>query len=168
MSRLSFQMGSEDYREGALLRIREARFLYDQHGSWIGAIYLSGRAVEALFRSLLWIRDRRQEIGHDLKDVLTRVQSLNILNEDERRLMSDLTDAVNELAILWRNDLRYTGEKRYRRFLEMNGRHRKIRGLKVKGDFLKANAKASLEAGEKIVACGEPICRKYRKSSNGN
>lgn len=151
-----FELGTEYYREGAMLRLREARILYDKR-EWVGCVYLAGRAAESILRSLLWARTRQQEMGHDLRHMLKRVRLIISFKENEA---DELDDAVNELAIIWRNDLRFTGHSRFRGMLKANGRLSRIHGMKVKGDPLKANAKPVLEAAERIVARGEPHARR--------
>jgi len=147
--------GSDDYREGSLLRLKEAKTLYASE-KWVGAIYLAGRAVEALFRCLLWRQSKQQETGHDLKEMLTRVRSWNLLpRADEVAMRSCLTT----IAVIWRNDLRFTGSERFYRILKESGRDRKIGKMTVMGDPAKANAKIVLEACETIIARGEPLCR---------
>lgn len=148
--------GAEDYREGSLLRLKEAQTLSD-NANWVGATYLAGRAVEAIFRSLLWQQSKELETGHDLRQMLTRVRDLISLNEKEN---DKLNDAVNEVAIVWRNDLRFVGEKRFRRQLRTSGRMYSIGRKRVKGDPLKANAISILEACERIVAIGERLCQR--------
>ncbi len=155
-SESTFELGTESYREGALLRLREAWVLYYQE-EWVGCIYLAGRAAESILRSLIWARTRKREVGHDLRDLLKRVRMIVTFGETNE---ARLDDAVNELAIVWRNDLRYTGQSRFRRMLDASRRLRRIRGVPVKGDPLKANAKSVLEAAEGIVARGEPYARK--------
>jgi len=154
-------LGSEDYREGSLLRLKEAQTLSD-NAHWVGAIYLAGRAVEAIFRSLLRQQSKKLETGHDLKQMLTRARFLMSLSETED---DKLNEAVNEVATVWRNDLRFAGEKRVRRQLKASGRMHNIGQKRVKGDPLKANAKSVLEACERIVTIGEPICQRYRSLS---
>ena len=75
---MGLRLGSEDYRYGALGRLEDARTLYGQE-RWAGAIYLAGRAVEGLLRSLLWRATREQEIGHDLRQLLTKARSLSVV-----------------------------------------------------------------------------------------
>lgn len=148
-------LGAEDYREGALLRLQDAQRLYDA-GCWVGCIYLAGRAAESILRALLWLRSGNQDCGHDLRDLLKRVRLLvGFPGSDD----SALSNAVNELAVVWRNDLRFTGDARLKRLLTASGRLRQIGRMKIRGDALKANAKSVLEAGERVVALGEPYVK---------
>ena len=155
-----FTIGSEDYREAALLRMSEAERLREA-SEWIGSIYLAGRAAEAVLRSLYWLKTRQQDTGHDLKALLKRVFVLLPFPAD---LEKRLDDAVNEIAVVWRNDLRFTGEKRFRRLLKESGRLHKIGSNRVQGDPVKANALSVLGACATVVALGEPICKRSKKN----
>jgi len=147
-------LGAEDYREGSLLRLKEAKILYASE-KWVGAIYLAGRAVEALFRCLLWRQSKEQEIGHDLKKMLTRVRSWDLLPQADEMM---IRSCLNKIAVIWRNDLRFTGDERFYRILKQSKRDQGIGKMPVKGDPAKANAKIVLEACETIIAIGEPLC----------
>lgn len=163
-------LSAEDYLEGALLRLREAKALYGSGRSdeghegapnWVGSIYLAGRAVEALLRCLVLQQGKPLETGHDLRALLE--QAAEILPSDASGPMS-IKAAVNVIAAIWRNDLRFTGEARMRRLLAAAGRDKKIAGRRVMGDPLKANANAVKSACERIIARGEPLCRRSRKN----
>ena len=158
---MSSPLGSDDYREGALARLEEARRLRDQQ-QWVGAVYLAGRAVEAILRSLLWLRGRQQEIGHDLRDLLKRTRSLGILSSDD----TELGGYVNDIAVIWYNNLRFVGDNRFLRDLRAAGRHKHIYGRRIKGDVLKANARHVVEMCEAIVTRGDRVWVHYKRSSS--
>jgi hypothetical protein len=154
------RLGSEDYRYGALARIEDARALRDEK-RWAGAIYLAGRAVEGLLRSLLWRETREQEIGHDLRQLLTKARSLGVVtSEDETRIL----DSINEIAVIWHNDLRFVGGNWLLRRLKDLGRLSKIGDMRVKGDPLKANAYSVLQACERVMARGDLVWSHSRKN----
>lgn len=157
---MSSPLGSDDYREGALARLEDARRLRDQE-RWVGAIYMAGRAVETLLRSLLWLNRREQEVSHDLRRLLRRAQSLGLLGEDETRLRVH----INEVAILWQNNLRFMGDNRFARVLKETRRDKRVGGRPVLGDALKANANYLLELCEEIVDRGEVVWKRYRRRS---
>lgn len=151
---------TEDYREGALARLEDARSLCAQK-RWTGAIYLAGRAVEGLLRSLLWSRTREQEIGHDLRQLVTKARSLSVVNaQDETRIL----DSLNEIAVIWHNDLRFVGDDWLLRRLKPLGRLSRIGDMRVKGDPLKANATCALEACEAIMARGDLVWNRLKRS----
>lgn len=155
------QFGSEDYRLGALARWDDAQRLREKR-RWVASIYLAGRAVECILRSVLWNAGRTQEIGHDLKDLLKRARSAG--SHPRQAVLRDdpFQDAVNEVAIVWRNDLRFTGDERFRRLLASIGRSTHIGKRRIQEDPIKANAISILEACESIISRGEPWCRSQK------
>lgn len=79
------QIGEQDYRDGAQERIVGAEKLL-QGGQLAEAVYLSGRAVEGMFRALIWKSDpdyrsgrKSLETEHDLGKLLTMVGNLGLL-----------------------------------------------------------------------------------------
>ncbi|MCC7293727.1 MAG: HEPN domain-containing protein [Phycisphaerales bacterium] len=150
-------LSPDDYREGAPTRLEEANQLYGSE-KWVSTIYLAGRAVEALFRCLLLGQGKSLEVGHDLRSLLKRMGE--VLPDTPGTF--NIEDAVNQIAAVWKNDLRFCGEARMARILKQAGRTRRIGSMSVKGDPLKANARVVLEACERIVARGEPICRRFK------
>lgn len=153
-------LGAEDFREAAIVRLKEAQLLYENE-QWIGSIYLAGRAVECILRSMLWKPDGPMETGHDLPKTLDKIRESRLLNRSE---IDGFDELVNEIAIVWRNDLRYTGSNRFKRLLNKSGRDRYIGGQKVMGDASKANALKIKNVAEKTIARGEPICRRRSKT----
>ena len=152
-------LGSEDYRYGALSRLKDAQTLRDQR-RWVGSIYLAGRAVEALLRSLLWANTREQEIGHDLRQLLTRARSLGMVKAEDE---SHIQDALGELAVIWHNDMRFAGEGWVKKRLRTLGRHKRIGDMRVERDPLKANALKVLEACETIMSRGELLWTRFEQ-----
>jgi hypothetical protein len=65
------------------------------------------------------------------------------------RQSSLLQAAVSDVAVLWRNNLRFASETRLKAFLVSMKRH-----VGKKGDICKANALDLLNAAEKIVNRG--------------
>lgn len=121
---------------------------------------MAGRAVESILRSLLWSSSREQQVGHDLRDLLKRARSLGLMAEDETQLQ----DQVNDVAIVWYNNLRFVGSNRFLRDLGATGRDKRIGKRSVKGDPLKANAKHMVETCESIVARGDVVWKRYKAS----
>lgn len=150
-------LGSDDYREGALERLEDAIILRDQQ-RWVAAIYLAGRAVEAILRSLLWLKSRQQGVGHDLRDCLKRARSLGLLREDEIQLQ----DHINDVAVIWYNNLRFVGSNRLLRDIKATGRDKRIGSRRVKGVALQANAKHMVAICESIIARGDQVWTRYR------
>jgi HEPN domain-containing protein len=80
------QIGENDYRDGARERLVGARKLL-QSGQLAEAVYLSGRAVEGMFRALIWksepdYRSGRKPlgVGHNPRDLLALIGSLGLLS----------------------------------------------------------------------------------------
>lgn len=152
-------LGSGDYRDGAPMRLRDARVLREQE-RWLGAIYLTDPAGEGMLRALLWSKRSQQEVGHDLRDLLKRVRALGMLTGRDDALLSP----VNEIVVLWSNDLRFVGEGAFRRRLERIGRlSRDASGRIIRGDPVKANALGFLDACQAVVARGELAWRRRWK-----
>ncbi len=149
-------LNADNFLEGALARRDDAWALYSQR-QWCGAIYLAGRAVQSLFRCLLLTGGKPLEVGHDLKDHLKKVRQI-LPAKDES--LGELESNVNEIAIVWRNDLRFTGAERMLRLLQRAKRDKRIGKMRVHGDPLKANAKAVLESCEAVISMGGPLCRR--------
>jgi len=150
-------LGTDDYHEGALIRLGDARRLSDQE-RWVGAIYLAGRAVECILRSLWWLKTGQPKIGHDLRDLLRRARSLGMLGADDAKLH----DYINEVAVVWYNNLRFVGDSRFLRDLKAVGRDKRAGGQKVKGDALKANARWMVGVCEAIVSRGDLVWKHCR------
>lgn len=145
--------------EGASRGLEDARALLDR-GRWVGAAYLAGRAVESLLRSLLWLENREQEIGHDLRHLLKRVRSLGLLGSRD----DELESYINDIAVVWHNNLRFVGDKRFRQDLVRSGRALRIRGRAVKGDLVKANALDVVNSCEAVIHRGALIWKRLKKS----
>jgi len=153
-------LAPEDYREAASRRLEEGWVLY-RESRWEGATYLAGRAAQAMLRSLLVVQGRSLEVGHNLRQHLSKVRTLGILQHRNDEAMED---AVNELAVVWRNDLRFTGAKRFRRLLRKAGRLAKIRGRRIRGIPEKANALSLLNAADTVVSRGDLTWHRSKQS----
>ena len=153
-------LGPDDYREGALRRLEDAWRLFDGQ-QWEGAVYLGGRAAQGMLRSLIAREPGTLELGHSLREHLKRVRACAVLSpvEDD----DALADAINELVILWRNDLRFTGTRRFRRLLTQAGRIKRLRGRAIVGEPEKPNARAVLDAAQTVVTKGELAWRRLKK-----
>ena len=152
---MSLKLGTTDYYEGALCRLEDARRLEDQQ-RWVAAVYLAGRAVEAMLRSLLWVKDRQQEIGHDLRDLLKRSRSLGMLDREDE----EFDDHLEDVARLWHNNLRYAGDGYFLRCLKQI---KMDRGLPRNADPVKVNAQKIIESCEIIISRGELVWNHSRR-----
>lgn len=152
-------LGPQDYREGAKARLEDAQALFDK-SQWVGSVYVAGRAAQAMLRSLI-ARRGSLEVGHDLRDHVKQVRALGMMRRDGDE---QIEDAVNELVVVWRNDLRFSGERRFRQLLTQVGRHKRIGSRRIGGDPAKANARSLINAAEAVVSRGERIWKRSKRS----
>lgn len=162
------QFRAEQYYQVALERMEQARTIYQEGSAYALAMYCGGLAVEALLRAFRWTEDTSFEGRHDLSDLLKASRFLRI--DDEylrsrgvgekkiRDLWRNLTAAMNEVASLWHNNLRFASEGSLRAHLQKIGR---LRG--VKGDPLKKNALDLLNAAQTVINRGVTLWQSRRK-----
>lgn len=153
------QFRSHEYYQGGLERIRQAKRIHDEGGGYALSMYCSGLAVECLLRAFRWKEDAGFEGRHDLNELLKASGILRINDEFMRRKKRSeeeiadygrrLRAAMNEVVILWHNNLRFASEGSLEAFLRRNGR---LQG--VKGDALKKNSADLLEAAQTIIDRG--------------
>ena len=155
------KLAAANYRAAARTRLDEARCLYGGR-FWAGTTYLAGRGAEAILRGLLALREPRLESGHDLRDLLARVRRTGMLRE---RNDAELENAVNEVAVVWRNNLRFADDDLFRWLLRQQKRDRSIGRTPVKGEPEKANAKSVLEACERIISRGDLLWKRLQSNS---
>lgn len=142
-------IGPEDYRRAAIARLGDARCRNDA-GQWSGAVYMAGRAVEAILRALILKRSDRLESGHDLKHHLKSARRLGMMTDEEAREGTGINDHLNELASVWHNDRRYHDDQKLASVLRRISVYRRLRG-----DLLKACGRRVLEASEALIARGD-------------
>jgi HEPN domain-containing protein len=159
---------AEDYYRASSERMSEARRIYKAGKSYALAMYSAGLAVECILRAFRWEKDKSFEGRHDLKDLL-RASGMLSINEEElrkkkmpeetiRNLAVSLNAAMNEVIVLWNNNLRFADEKRLRAFLNQIGR---LHGIKKHP--LKKNALDLLNAAQMIVDRGVALWTSRRK-----
>lgn len=150
---------AHEYYQASLQRMKQALAIYRQGESFALAIYCGGLAVECLLRAFRWTEDANFDGRHDLSELL-RTSGLLRIDEDymRRKGESDATiresgiqlhSAMNEVMILWHNNLRYASEASLRAFLN---RMDKLSG--IKGDPLKKNAADLLNAAQTVIDRG--------------
>ena len=153
------QFRAEQYYAAGLERMEQARTLYQGGSAFALAMYCGSLAVECLLLLFRWTEDRSFEGLHDLSDLLKASRLLTI-DEDylRRRGASEqaihesafkLKAAMNDVAAVWHNNLRFASEASLKTILNRAGR---LQG--VKGDPLKNNARALLEAAQDVVDRG--------------
>jgi hypothetical protein len=139
--------------------MEQARRLYQDGTSYALAMYCGGLAVESLLRAFRWTEDSSFEGRHDLTDLLKASRLIRIDDEFMRRRGATeeairesalkLRGAMNEVVVLWHNNLRFASEATLKAFLKQSGRSR---GLK--GDLLKKNALDLIEAAQNVINRG--------------
>ena len=101
-------------------------------------MYCSGLAVECLLRAFRWKQDQSFEGRHDLNDLLRASGILRVNDEymrcrgkDEEEILRSSREfraAMNEIIILWHNNLRFASEARLRSHLAGVNRVQGIKG----------------------------------------
>ena len=116
------QFRSEDYFRAAIERWKEARILHDAGDHYALSMYCSGLAVECMPRAFRWNKQESFDGRHDLKELLKasdllRTNDHRVNRNDSRDVVpdysQDLRAAINEVAALWHNNLRFASEDRH-------------------------------------------------------
>ena len=163
------QFTAEQYYKAGLERMKQARGLYQAGAAYSLTMYCGGLAVECLLRAFRWAADASFEGRHDLAELLKASRLLQIdeeylrLNEesDEAIMQSGRTlrAAMNEVNLLWHNNLRFASEVRLKAFLRRLGR---LQG--IKGDPLKKNAMDMMLAAQTVIDRGVTLWTSKKKS----
>ncbi len=150
---------AEEYYQAGQERLRQAITIHQNGGNYALSMYCSGLAVECLLRAYRWSEDPSFEGRHNLRALFSASGLLQIddafmrkkkRSDDQILLYSlRLKTAVNEMEILWSNNLRFASEISLKAFLRRMGR---LKG--VKGDALKKNSSDLLEAAQTIMDRG--------------
>jgi hypothetical protein len=158
----------EEYFRASTERMRQARLLHSTKEDYALAMYCSGLSVECILRAFRWKKDKSFEGRHDLEDLFKASDFLRI-HEDRARQrgipeeeISQSTiafrAAMNEVAVLWHNNLRFASEAGLRAFLYRAGRLQGIRG-----SALKKNSSDLLNAVQAIVDRGVALWTSKKK-----
>jgi hypothetical protein len=106
----------DDYRKGALERLDDALILL-RAGQFDGSASDAGRAVEGMLRAVIWNRDadvrsgkKSLETGHDLRELLTHVRNLGLLDPFDRA-SDELEVKVQQIAQMWFNNMRFASSR---------------------------------------------------------
>ena len=153
------QFTADQYYRVSLERMKQSHRLYQDGESYSLSMYCGGLAVESLLRGFRWTEDTSFEGRHDLSDLLKASRLLQIDDEYMRRKGASesaiqdsgiaLREAMNEVIILWHNNLRFASESSLKAFLHKSGR---LRG--VKRDPLKKNTLGLLSAAQTVINRG--------------
>lgn len=155
MSNLNF----EDYRRAGLQRLEDAEALYER-GCWVGCVYLAGRAVESIFRSLIWSVQAEPTVGHNLWELWKECRKLPpLLNNGWNDAFGG---ALTHCSLVWSNHQRFWDDKKFKDRLGDLKMLNRIGAMHIKGDPLKAHAKVFHEYCQSIVSKLEPKCQRKR------
>src|SRR5258708_27721617 len=121
------QFRAEQYYRASLERLEQAHRIYrEDTRAFALAMYCGGLAVESLLRAFRWTQDTSFEGRHDLSDLMKASGMLRIDDEYMRRKGASedtiydagvkLRGAMNEVIILWHNNLRFASEASLRAF----------------------------------------------------
>jgi hypothetical protein len=163
------QFRAEEYYQASLERMRQAHGIYRDGNTYALAMYCGGLAVECLLRAFRWTKDTTFEGRHDLSELLRASRLLTIDDDYLRRRGAsedvlresglNLRGAMNEVTVLWHNNLRFASEARLKAFLRGIGR---LQG--VKGDPLKKNTMDLLAAAQTVINRGVALWTSKTKS----
>jgi hypothetical protein len=153
------QFRAEEYYRASLERIRQAREIHGNGKNYALAMYCGGLAVECLLRAFRWSEDTTFEGRHNLSE-LRRASGLLKIDDDLmrrqgategqiRKAGESLREAMDEVVVLWHNNLRYASEASLKAYLNRINRSRGVRG-----DPLKKNSLDLLKAAQKVIDRG--------------
>jgi HEPN domain-containing protein len=138
------KISPDDYINAARERIATARELYSL-GRYVDCVYSSGVSVECVLRAYAPAGEPFDG-RHDLKDLLKGTALERFIGS---RFRQKLSAALGEVWEWWKNNYRYASEDR----LRAEFKKRKL-DRKIKGDFLKKNARIALENALTVVNQG--------------
>ncbi len=149
----------DHYFETANERMRQAQQIYEEGASYALAIYVGGVAVECLLRAFKGRRDPTFDERHDLLRLFLESGILSVDREFLRargwtdaiidRHLESIQLAIDEIVRIWSNRYRFASEARLRSHLKRITGYRKI-----KGDYLKDQARRFLNAAQTFVDKG--------------
>ena len=137
---------AEVYKEAAREHAPVAGELYDE-GHYVLANYVSGVAVEAVFRAYRFRIDPVFDSRHDLMDLYRKSRFEEIIPV---KRLGDYMAHVSTVVAQWSNSHRYRSEKALRAHLKKLKLDRVVR----KGDFLKELTRRIVHAAAQIVSLG--------------
>lgn len=153
------QFRAKQYYQASVERMEQSRKLYRDGTAFALSMYCGGLAVESMLRAFRWTEERSFEGRHDLFELLKASRLLRFddnymrrrgaSEESIRESAVKLRGSMNEVVILWHNNLRFASEASLRAFLKQSGR---LQG--VKGDPLKKNTRDLINAAQNIIDRG--------------
>lgn len=105
---------SNDYYSAALLRNADLQHLRSEEKSIIFSIYCAGVTIECMLRAYIVKNTAEFDSKHDLMKLYEKSQIALVLTETEKE---ELLVAIKNANKIWKNDLRYTSDKRMNRLI---------------------------------------------------
>ena len=163
------QFRGHEYFSASMERMVQAEKLLRRGEAYAIAMYCGGLAVECLLRAFRWQDDNTFEGRHDLS-ILLKASGILRVDEDHMRRKGksedDIQNAsrelranINEIVILWHNNLRFASEARLNAYLR---RMNRVQG--VGGDPLKKNATDLINAAQFVVNRGMVLWKSKTRS----
>jgi hypothetical protein len=144
--RLGIEFTADVYKVAGVERAGALQALYDA-GQYVLAIYVAGVAVESMLRAYRVKVDPAFSSRHDLYELANEARFVEHVPAGAREnYAADLT----AVALRWANNHRYRSESALRKRLKAANLDRR-----VKGDFLKENARLAVNASLNLVTLGE-------------
>ena len=170
----------EHYFVVSLERSRQAKDLYEEGSGFALSMYVSGLAVECMFRALALQIDPRlvdqpntmkMFKGHDLNQWFkasglgdTDLPALRAKGLSDRKAVEQflkIRATVNDVCLLWSNVYRYASEETMRIHLKKLHYDRGI-----KGSYLKDNARRLFDSSQFLITVGERRWNSLTKCSS--
>jgi HEPN domain-containing protein len=139
------EFNAEQYKAAAEGHAETLQRLYEL-GYYVLATYISGVAVESILRAYRCRRNPEFDARHDLRELFKICGVKESLRPQE---FIDFNAAVNIVSRRWSNTHRYRSLQALRSFFRDANLHHGIRG-----DFVKENARRTIEAAKTAVSIG--------------
>ena len=147
------QNQAEEYLSAAKEHFAELQILaVDEVRHYPSAFYLSGVAVECLFRAYVAMTQAPFDDKHDLRQLAVSGKFLECMPHEEM-LQANLQAAIIDVYTRWSNSFRYCSTSGLRRKLNQKNLFR--RGAKnLRGDIVKANWEILFTATDILMTAG--------------
>jgi hypothetical protein len=136
---------AEVYRAAAEERLETLEQLYHL-GFFALALYTAGVAVESIFRAYRCKIDPAFDSRHNLSELAKAARFFEIV---PRGSVDTVDSALSSIGVRWSNNHRFRSDAAMRAFLRRSQLNRGI-----KGDYLKVNARAAIDAAFDLVKIG--------------
>lgn len=162
------QFTAQEYYASSCERIKQANYLYDEGKSFVLAVYCAGVAIECLLRAFRWQYDQTFEGRHDLMQLVKSAKILrikedlmrkkNIPDEEICSQVAEFRNNMNTIATIWKNNLRYASEAKFKTEL-----HKLNQLSGIKGDAVKEKTRQFVQAAQSIHSKGMILWESQKK-----